>query len=226
MSEESQLNTLIFDLDGTLIDTSRFIFPVYRKCFKRLNDTWNTNFTEDDILFVVKQIGTSNSEFSENLALEFGRKNADILLDCVEQEFIKQVGMEEGALFPNTVQVLRQLRGEKWNMAICTNAPTHYLEKIRTMYNLNDYFDEFYWIGLYPDKSKGWMIQQILKSFKTRQAVVIGDHRHDIIAAKENNLVSIGCLYGFAPDEAKLADYTITDILQLPDILKKLKKRN
>ena len=224
MSEISQLNTLIFDLDGTLIDTSRFLYPVYRKCFQIVNNKWNTNFVEADLLFILKQVGTTNSEFSENLALEFGRKSANLLLDCVDQEFIKHVGIETGAFFPNTEQVLKQLRKKKWNMAICTNAPTHYLEKIRTMYNLNDYFDEFYWIGLYPGKSKGWMIQQILKSFNTRQAVVIGDHRHDILAAKENNLISIGCLYGFAPEEAKLADYTITDIIQLLDILQKIKK--
>jgi len=224
MSHDNQINTLVFDLDGTLIDTSRFIFPVYRKCFEIVNDKWNTNFNEADLLFIVKQIGTTNLEFSENLTLEFGKKSARILLDCVDQEFIKHVGIEKGAFFPNTEQVLKQLRGEKWNMAICTNAPTHYLDKIRTMYNLNAYFDEFYWIGLYPNKSKGWMIRQILKTFKTKLAIVIGDHRHDIIAAKENNLISIGCMYGFAPEEAKLADYTITDIIQLPDILQKIKK--
>ena len=56
MSHDNQINTLVFDLDGTLIDTSRFIFPVYRKCFEIVNDKWNTNFNEADLLFIVKQI--------------------------------------------------------------------------------------------------------------------------------------------------------------------------
>jgi HAD superfamily hydrolase (TIGR01549 family) len=200
------------------------MIPTYRKCFKEIYNKWKIKFTDKDLSFIMKQIGTNNTEFKANLIQRFGEEYQRILLDCVENEYSKQVELEDNAFFPNAAQVLRQLRKENWNLAICTNAPTYYLEKIRSRYKLNEYFDKFYWAGLYPGKSKTWMVVEILKSFKTREAVVIGDHKHDIQAAKENNLISVGCLYGFAPDEARKADYTITDLIQLPGLLQKIKK--
>ena len=48
--------------------------------------------------------------------------------------------------------------------------------------------------------------------------VMIGDRKHDIIGAKENQLDSIGVLYGYG-DRAELsaagADYIVTDIAEL-----------
>jgi phosphoglycolate phosphatase len=52
------------------------------------------------------------------------------------------------------------------------------------------------------------------------RAIVIGDRKEDILAAKENGLKSVGCLYGYGGrDELEEADWKIERIGDLIQIL-------
>ena len=50
--------------------------------------------------------------------------------------------------------------------------------------------------------------------------VIVGDRRQDIEAGEKNNLITIGCRYGFGDwEELKEADYIIDDIRELEKLL-------
>ena len=168
----------------------------------------------------------ANLILMDSIIHHFGKKIGKLLMNCVNKEHYSQesLGRSDG-FYEGVEETLKILKGSNWKLAICTNSPTDYFELIRELYNLDKYFDVMYWVGKYPGRSKAWMVGRILKEVGSSGGFMIGDHYHDIEAAKENNLISIGCLYGFDPDEAKHADFTITDIIELPTLLQKIKKR-
>jgi len=55
---------------------------------------------------------------------------------------------------------------------------------------------------------------------KVEMAIVVGDRREDIMAAKENGMKSISCLYGYGSrEELEDADWKIERIGDLIQIL-------
>lgn len=72
--------------------------------------------------------------------------------------------------------------------------------------------------------NKSDLVQSIIKRYGITDGVVVGDRLSDINAAKDNNLVSIGCNFDFA-QEAKLsqADIVIDDLIELKVVLNQIK---
>jgi phosphoglycolate phosphatase-like HAD superfamily hydrolase len=49
--------------------------------------------------------------------------------------------------------------------------------------------------------------------------IVAGDRIHDIMAARDNGLISIGCAYGYGFDEIKEADYVAQSASEIKTII-------
>lgn len=62
----------------------------------------------------------------------------------------------------------------------------------------------------------------LLKKEKPDAAVMVGDRKFDIEAGRENGLPTIGCKYGFNPQEADLADIVINSAFEIYDAVQQL----
>lgn len=73
--------------------------------------------------------------------------------------------------------------------------------------------------------NKSELVKYILDKFDMHEGAVVGDRLSDIKAAKDNDLISIGCHFDFArEEELSQADFVINDLIELKDIFQGLNK--
>jgi len=113
-----------------------------------------------------------------------------------------------------TLDILRK-RGYK--LALYSNASVQYFNSSISALNIRDYFDYVECIQE-NNLTKTELVQKIKNKFGNSEAAVIGDRTHDIEAAKENNALSIGVLYGYGGKEPEQADITVSKFSDLLDI--------
>ena len=61
--------------------------------------------------------------------------------------------------------------------------------------------------GRHTEKDKASLMGELLDKIGSNKAVVVGDRIHDIDAAKENMIPSIGVAYGYGPEEMEKATF-------------------
>jgi len=82
------------------------------------------------------------------------------------------------------------------------------------------FFDQSFCVGEREGFHKKDLVRKVSDLLKVEMAIVVGDRREDIMAAKENGMKSIGCLYGYGSrEELEEADWKIERIGDLIQIL-------
>ena len=97
------------------------------------------------------------------------------------------------------------MKKKKKKLLVATSKPEEFARQILKHFELFDYFDLV--AGASMDGSKRLKGDVIAYGLAAAQisdrssAVMIGDRKHDIIGARENNLETIAVLYGFGSQE-------------------------
>jgi len=218
-------DTLIFDLDGTLHDSKSLVLKVHETCVTKLSFKLSTEI-------FLGLFGKPIHEVRKELSIILTNEQISTFLNCYFTKLLEIVNQGQTCLFPGSAEVLNFLKGAGWKLAICTNVHTPFIKVYREIFNLDKWFSgdgtSFYWSGKseQEDETKEWMIQQILEELNSKAAIMVGDRKVDIDAARKNNIASIGCLYGFGSrDELKDADYFLNNIRELPALLEKINPR-
>ncbi|GMA46519.1 NIF family HAD-type phosphatase [Tetragenococcus muriaticus] len=182
---------LLFDLDGTIIDSSRGIYASLNYAIKEMNrsplpqKTLKT-FIGPPLMESFLNIGMSEDEAKE--AIDHYRT------------LYKEKGMYQVTPYQGIEKVLTQL-AEKYELFIATSKPEFFAVKIMKHLDYMKFFNGIYGADLKGVRSdKKGVIHDALKAEKIGDlstVVMIGDRAHDITGAKENGIDSIGVLYGF-----------------------------
>ena len=126
---------------------------------------------------------------------------------------------EKGELYRGTEKMLQELTDLGFNLAICSNAGTDYIELVISSLGLTGVFSILQ--GRDGHASKTERIKRIIKRTGCSFAVMTGDRYHDIEAARDNAIPSIGCLYGYGkPAEMQKADYTVSRPSEIVEVMK------
>ncbi|MBM7558678.1 HAD family hydrolase [Marinitoga litoralis] len=199
---------IVFDLDGTLINTENIALPAIRNVLKDLN--YDPNVPKSEIL---KYIGYTIDDIFEGLL----KTNDEIiigkaieLLDKYEIEIIKKADIKD-IFFNNVFEVLEELKKEH-KLYILSNCNIKYMNALLEK-GLNKYIDSPHCSEMYNWKEKDYVLNLI--SNGNKDFIMIGDRHKDIEAAKANGFISIGCAYGFGDEEVKDADYIVHDIKEI-----------
>ena len=83
--------------------------------------------------------------------------------------------------------------------------------------HIRDFFDHVECVQE-NNLTKVELVRKLKNRFSNMEAAVIGDRIDDIKAAKENNALSVGVLYGYGGKEPEQADITINKFSELLDI--------
>ncbi|MCS7028168.1 MAG: HAD family hydrolase [Bacteroidia bacterium] len=212
-----KLRLVIFDLDGTLYNSTKSHELAMKNLFKHYKAQRKPSRKE--IYAMVGEPPDSFLKWIKTFGIENDGKQILRTLGQLEIEAVKQVGK----LYPNVMETLTWLKTHYFKIALCTNAPVNYWQTVLGHFNLLDYFDD---VHSPTDKNhtKTFMVKSIIQKYTNLYAQVaaymVGDRKHDIIAAKENQIPAVGALYGFGKEEVKgLADYLISDLLELQVIV-------
>jgi len=184
---------ILFDLDGTLTDPKLGITKSVAYALK------SYGIEVEDLDSLLKFIGPPLKDsfvkyygFSEEQGVE-----------AVERyrEYFKPYGIYENKVYDGVENMLAKLMKCGKKVILATSKPTVFANVILEHFNLKQYFTCV--VGSELDGSrvkKGDVVAEALRQAGVTDksvAVMVGDREHDIIGAKENEIDSVGVLYGY-----------------------------
>ena len=211
-------NTILFDLDGTLTDPGIGITNSVAYALSK----WNIEVTDRSELY--KFIGPP---LLDSFAGYYGFSEEDCQKALTYyREYFRSKGIYENEVYPGVVEMLETLKNSGKKIILATSKPEEFAIIILKHFDLYKYFD--FVAGATMDESrnkKGDVIKYALESCgidKTdlKDVIMVGDRKHDVHGATENDLDCIGVLFGYGDREeletagAKYIAEQIADILK------------
>lgn len=187
------LNTLIFDLDGTISDP---IEGISKSVNFALREFGFSEITEKAIApFIGPPINETFVAFTKS-------DSKDLILKMVAKfrERYNDIGYSENKLYPNVVEAVSFLKQQQVPLGVCTSKKIDFAEKILEMFGLRIYFD-FVSGGDVGIKKEEQLKDLLQTKVINNNSIMIGDRDVDIIAAKNNGLRSAGVLWGYGSKE-------------------------
>ena len=211
MFENKEL--IIFDLDGTLIDSAPSLHKALNFMLNRLNlPEVSLEQTRDYIgngsLVLVKRALVKDKDYEKyDLDEEFVKKAQNLLL-----EYYKNNLTNDTTLYNGVLETLDKLYNKGLNLALATNKPDIFVEEILDYFNLKKYFKVAYGAGVVKNKKPD--PELLLKicnelNIKPTKSVMVGDSINDIKAASNANMDSIALTYGYSDIDLKALNPTI-----------------
>ena len=187
----NKLDSIIFDLDGTLWNT-------IDSCVKVLSEV-KTRHPE-----VIREINREEVENNmgkslEKIALDYygylDREKAILIATESFEENVRNVMKNGGTLYPNLEDTIKKLAKE-YKLCIVSNCINGYIEAFLKSSNLSEYFTDFECNGK-TKLSKGENIQLIIDRNNLKNAVYVGDTISDKQAADFAKIPFVYASYGF-----------------------------
>lgn len=198
------INNFIFDLDGTIINSSEEVLFCLDKTFQNLKLSYDKTKLNIDI------IGPPLVCMMEKLRPELVKENRT---DEVVAEFNRIYDNKEddrSFIYEGMYDVLLELKKRGKRLFIATNKFIPPTLRVMKKFELN-MFEDFYTIDKLPDTtSKSDMINDILKKYKLspKETIMIGDTVFDVQAGKNSNVISGGVLWGNGIDKTELIKFS------------------
>ena len=203
---------VLFDLDGTLVDTSEGIL---QSISMALNELGVDNIdTEKMKCFIGPPLKTAFIEYccmSPEQAAEATK---------VFRKFYNESGKYVCKLYDGITETLSMLKENGYVVAVATSKPTVFAVDILRFLHIDHYFDEIVGSNLDNTRSsKHEVIQYILDKYQIQdldQVVMIGDKAQDLIGAETCGVHGIGVTYGFGSCE-ELSSVKSRVVLPMPN---------
>jgi len=207
-----KLDLMIFDFDGTLVDTGTDLINSVNYTLRSLkleekSDQKIISFVGDGISKLIERsLGHDNPDYHEEAMRIFTEHYAKHLMD-------------KTVLYPHVEDILSKF--ERKIKIILTNKRYAFAQAIAGGLGIEKYFEEIIGAGstpyLKPDRR---LIEYLLDKYKARkeQTIIIGDGKNDILAAKNSGILSLAYLNGLGDRNALLslgADYYCEDIIEI-----------
>ena len=168
------MKNIIWDLDGTLVDTAPGIVLTYTYL---MQNQYLPNRNEAEIQ---RLIGPR---------LQF----------VFQEEFrlTTEHGLSHAEPYPQVLNVVGKLKKKGFTQSIVTNKREDLAKSLCARYSLNKFMGVL--IGGDPcgEKAKSELVEQCLQSLGTRDAIMIGDTEEDKQAAAKAGISFLGVNYGY-----------------------------
>lgn len=219
----NKYNYYIFDLDGTLAETSVDIINCLKKTFYELNI-----LTDDlDRRISSSVVGPPLKEMIQSLNLMINDNEIDMVISKFRKIYVES-GFPKTFLYSGIRNVLDLLYSEKKSILIATNKASNPTMKILQKLSIENLFTD---IICGDTNNVNINKYEMLKlsiskwNLKKDETIMIGDSASDIIAAKKNHISSIGILSGYGDINDILnqePDYKINSHTELINLIKQM----
>tara|TARA_B100000579_G_C22562734_1_gene725151 strand:- start:102 stop:791 length:690 start_codon:yes stop_codon:yes gene_type:complete len=224
----TQKYTILFDLDGTLVDTAPDLMNAHNHVMKKYG--YPTKSTEEIRNLVGKGasalIGRSIWGQAKK---EFGKINDEKIKKEMINEFINFYGkniINESTLINGVKDFLKWCKNKNITMGVCTNKQEHLAIDLLKKIGIYDYFEYVAGSNTFdyckPDPRHLTSVIEILNG-NIKNSLMIGDSESDANAAKEANMPVILLENGYTEKKANeiYHNHLIKDFVGIEDIVSK-----
>lgn len=201
------MDSIIFDLDGTLWDSTDNVLIIWNKVLKEKKEI-KSLLTKEDIHgcmgLQIKEIGQKLFPYLE------ADRQEKLLEECcrLECEYLSGQG---GRLYDQLEETIKIL-SEKYKLFIVSNCQEGYIESFYQYHKLDKYFSDFENPGR-TGLSKGENIKLIMERNNLINPVYVGDTEGDLNGARLAGIPFVFASYGFG--NVSEFDYSIERIEEL-----------
>ncbi|MBL4583991.1 MAG: HAD-IA family hydrolase [Pseudomonadales bacterium] len=211
------LEAVLFDLDGTLLDTAPDFIGVLRTLLEEQN--LPTTLTNAQIRSQVSHGAAAM------VSLGFNMNRQHPQFESLRLRFLELYAArlsQSTRLFPGMEELLQAIEKQGLPWGIVTNKPLRYATPLLENLNLSDRCSTLI-CPEHVQKPKPAPEPMLLAceqiSCNPHNTVYIGDHRRDIEAGNHANMQTIAVLYGYIdendPAESRKADILVDTVIQL-----------
>ncbi len=202
---------ILFDLDGTLIDSREGITKSVAYALTHFG------INVEDLSQLYAFIGPPLSD-SFRFFYHFTENQAQLAVQKYRERYAVK-GVKENKLYKGIENLLQNLKSNGYQLYLATSKPENFAKEIIDYFSLTSYFT---FIGgsrldnTFHDKVD--VINYVLQTnhISCKNAIMIGDRKYDIEGANLAGIASIGVLYGFG-NKQELQECHCTTILHTVD---------
>ena len=211
--------TIIFDLDGTLIDSLEDIAVCMNKVLEELNLPIHKI---DDYKYFV---GSGVDVLVNNALKDSSQEIKNEVLEKFKKEYDQQLHAKTKP-YAGIYELLDELKKLDYNLAVLSNKPhdftVAYINYLFKDYNFKEVHGQKKEVPRKPDPIGAINIAKAL-NIPCSEIFFVGDTMVDMQTAKSANMKAIGVLWGFR-DEKELrengADFIVKEPLEIINIIK------
>jgi len=187
----TKYKAVLFDLDGTLADTSLGIINCHRYTLSQMGRP----SPSDELL--LKVIGAPLMETYKN-RFGFSPDEAKKAVEIYRERYADK-GVCEAFLYEGMASLLRQLLRNDYRLGVATLKKEEFAVQLLEFLGVADCFDVIKGMDRLDHLTKKDNIIRCMKEMKLSesQVVLVGDSPYDAIGAKEAGVSFIGVTYGF-----------------------------
>jgi phosphoglycolate phosphatase len=211
-----QVRLLVFDLDGTLVDSKRDLALSVNAMRKEMGlaplalELVSSCVGHGVTLLVRRSLGSQATDENVEKGLAF-------FLDYYRQHML-----DNTTPYPGVSEALEKLKGRK--MAVLTNKPVNFSREMISRLGFAPYFSYVYGGNSFPQKKPDPAgLHKLMEDLQVsaRETVMVGDSDTDILTGKNAGVLTCGVTYGFGAQtlENVSPDLIIDDMRELPPLL-------
>lgn len=216
VASPSRRTLVLFDVDGTLVDSAVLISETMVEAFLAAGETPPD---DDDVRAV---IGLSVPEMIMALAPGLGRDR----LDKIENGYrLRYFDLAESDLTPpvyrHASQALAQLSAEGFALGLATGKARRSLNHILTMMRWTRYFQTIQCADLNPSKPSPVMVRNALAETgrSARDTILVGDSCYDMRMARAAGIAAVGVSWGYASPAVLRAEGAVAIAKDFDDLV-------
>ena len=210
------IDLLVFDLDGTLIDSKLDLVLSVNAVRERLHlpklpeETIATYVGRGVVTLMQRALGDRASEETVAEAVEFFL------------EYYRDHMLDHTVPYPGVREALAALHVRQ--MAVLTNKPVKFSQAILVGLGLNEFFSQVYGGNSFerkkPDPVGLFAIMRETQAPPDR-TMIVGDSDTDVLTGRNAGVWTCGVTYGLAPQtfETSPPDFLLNDLRELPPLL-------
>lgn len=207
------ITTILFDVDGTLLDTTELIFQALENSFA-VNS--KVTLTREQFRTVVGR------PLTECYQILTGQNEVEAF--CLTHHDFQLKNLHLSKPYSNTVATLKKLKNDGMKIAAVTSRKKKSTSLTLEQAGISPYLDFSIFADEVtrhkPDPESLNKAMAFLKS-DPAESIMVGDSEADILGGKNAGVTTVGALYGFHGKKLQefQPDFTIDDISQIIDII-------
>lgn len=190
------MQNIIFDVDGTLWDTTEVVAKAWNRAISEVGGT-ATNITSS---VLKKEFGKTMDVIANNLFSDTSERTRKLLLEqCCKYEHSALLENTDNLLFSDVKETIMKL-SEKCHLFIVSNCQSGYIELFMKKAGIEKYITDYECFGD-TGKVKGENIKLIIERNNLDDVVYVGDTQGDYEATVFAGIPFVFAKYGFGTVE-------------------------